>query len=127
MVTGPAGERDAGADRRLELPRGTWGEKGARLSFVYPIIPYYIRLTLNIHYIYLALITGARTVLDWPKRCGLAHAIRWECSYKRLQLARLLGQLGDFLTPGADTKSHADAAACIFDMENHQSNIQAAA
>ena len=31
--------------------------------------------------------------LGWPKRCQLAHAFRWECGYKRLQLAQLLGQL----------------------------------
>jgi hypothetical protein len=28
----------------------------------------------------------------------LPHAFRWEYSYKRLQLAQLLGQLGVFLT-----------------------------
>jgi hypothetical protein len=32
------------------------------------------------------------------KRCKLAHAFRWEYSYRRLKLAQLLGQLGVFLT-----------------------------
>ena len=40
----------------------------------------------------------ARKVLGWPKRRKLAHAILWEYGYKRLKLARLLGQLGAFLT-----------------------------
>jgi hypothetical protein len=40
----------------------------------------------------------ARKLLGWPKRCRLAHAFLWEHSYKRLQLAQLLGQLGVFLT-----------------------------
>ena len=40
----------------------------------------------------------AKKVLGWPKRCKLAHALPWEYSYKRLQLAQLLGQLGVFLT-----------------------------
>ena len=40
----------------------------------------------------------ARKLLSWPKRCKLAHAFLWEYSYKRLQLAQLLGQLGVFLT-----------------------------
>jgi hypothetical protein len=44
---------------------------------------------------------AARKVLGWPKICKLAHAFRWECSYKRLKLAQLLGQLGVFLTRGA--------------------------
>jgi hypothetical protein len=39
-----------------------------------------------------------RMVLGWPKRCKLAHAFRWEYSYKRLKLAQLLGKLGVFLT-----------------------------
>jgi hypothetical protein len=37
-------------------------------------------------------------VSGWPKRCKLACAFPWECSYKRLKLAQLLGQLGAFLT-----------------------------
>ena len=38
-------------------------------------------------------------VLGWPKRCKLARAFRWEYnSYKRLDLAQLLGQRGVFLT-----------------------------
>ena len=41
---------------------------------------------------------AARKASGWPKRCRLAHAFLWEYSYKRLQLAQLLGQLGDFLT-----------------------------
>ena len=36
-----------------------------------------------------------------PKRCKLAHAFRREYSDNRLKLARLLGQLGVFLTWGA--------------------------
>ena len=40
----------------------------------------------------------ARKVLDWPKRYKWAHAFLWEYSYKRLQLAQLLGQLGVVLT-----------------------------
>jgi hypothetical protein len=40
----------------------------------------------------------ARKVLGWPKRRKLAHAFLWEYSYKRLQLAQLLGQLGIFRT-----------------------------
>ena len=39
-------------------------------------------------------------MLGWPKICKLAHAPLWECSYKRLELAQLLGQLGVFLTSG---------------------------
>jgi hypothetical protein len=38
------------------------------------------------------------SVLGWPKICTLAHAFRWEYSYKRLELAQLLGKLGIFLT-----------------------------
>ena len=37
-------------------------------------------------------------MLGWPKRSKLAHAFLWEHSYKRLELAQLLGQLGVFLT-----------------------------
>ena len=37
-------------------------------------------------------------VLGWPRRCKLAHALLWEHSYKRLQLAQLLGRHGVFLT-----------------------------
>jgi hypothetical protein len=40
----------------------------------------------------------ARKFLGWPKICKLAHAFRWEYSYKKLKLAQLLGQLGVFLT-----------------------------
>ena len=40
----------------------------------------------------------ASKVLGWPKRYKLAHAFLWEYIYKRLKLAQLLGQLGDFLT-----------------------------
>jgi hypothetical protein len=36
----------------------------------------------------------ARKVSGRPKRCKLAHAFLREYSYKRLQLAQLLGQLG---------------------------------
>jgi hypothetical protein len=52
-------------------------------------------------------VTVARKVLGLPKRCSvgprlerreLAHALLWGCSYKRLQLAKLLGQLRIFLT-----------------------------
>jgi hypothetical protein len=43
---------------------------------------------------------AARKVSGWPKRCKLAHALLWEYSYKGLELAQLLGQLGVFLTPG---------------------------
>ena len=38
----------------------------------------------------------AGRVSGWP-RCKLAHALLWEYSYKRLELAQLLGQLGVFL------------------------------
>jgi hypothetical protein len=41
---------------------------------------------------------AARKLLDWPTRCKLAHAFLWKNSYKRLELAQLLGQLGVFLT-----------------------------
>ena len=37
-------------------------------------------------------------MLGWPKRPKLAYAFLWEYSYKRLELAQLLGQLGVFLT-----------------------------
>jgi hypothetical protein len=37
-------------------------------------------------------------VLRWPGRCQLAHAFRWEYSYKRLRLAQLLGRHGVLLT-----------------------------
>jgi hypothetical protein len=37
---------------------------------------------------------AARKVLGWPKICKLAHAFLWEHSYKGLELAQLLGQLG---------------------------------
>jgi hypothetical protein len=40
----------------------------------------------------------ARKVLGWPKQCKLARAFMWEYSYKRLELAQLLGQLGVLLT-----------------------------
>ena len=40
---------------------------------------------------------AARKVLGWPKLCKLVHALLWECSYKRLKLAQLLGKLGVFL------------------------------
>jgi hypothetical protein len=38
------------------------------------------------------------TVLGWPRRCALAHALPRECGCKRLESARFLGQLGGFLT-----------------------------
>jgi hypothetical protein len=41
---------------------------------------------------------AASKVLSWPKRCKLAHAFQWECSYKRLKLAQLLGRHGALLT-----------------------------
>jgi hypothetical protein len=44
-----------------------------------------------------AWVLRARKVLGRPKRSRLAHAFLWECSYKRLKLAQLLGQLGAFL------------------------------
>ena len=38
---------------------------------------------------------GARTNMsDWPKRCRLARAFRWEYGHQRLKLAQLLGQRG---------------------------------
>jgi hypothetical protein len=40
----------------------------------------------------------ARKVSGWPKRRELAHVFLCEYSYKRLELAQLLGQLGIFLT-----------------------------
>jgi hypothetical protein len=40
------------------------------------------------------LVGGKGLVLAWPKKCKLAHVFRRECSYKRLKLAQLLGQLG---------------------------------
>jgi hypothetical protein len=39
-----------------------------------------------------------RKVLGWPKICKLARAFLREYSYKRLQLAQLLGRHGVFLT-----------------------------
>ena len=44
-------------------------------------------------------------MLGWPNRRKLAHAFLWEYSYKRLQLARLPGQLGGFLTLMKSTRS----------------------
>jgi hypothetical protein len=47
-----------------------------------------------------------RMVLGWPKRCKLAHAslplvgIQNTDNFKRLKLARLLGQLGVLLAHG---------------------------
>jgi hypothetical protein len=38
----------------------------------------------------------------------LAHAFRWEYSYKRLELAQLLGQLGIFLTCPRFSRSETD-------------------
>jgi hypothetical protein len=49
-------------------------------------------------------------VLGWHKRCKLAHAFLWEHSYRRLQLAQLLGQLGVFLT---FTSGHLTLAAML--------------
>ena len=46
-------------------------------------------------------VLAARTLLGWPKRCKLAHALLWQYSYKRLELARLLGRHGGFLTCGS--------------------------
>ena len=43
-------------------------------------------------------LVGTRKVLGWPKRCILPNVFLWEYSYKRLQLAQLLGQHGVFLT-----------------------------
>jgi hypothetical protein len=41
----------------------------------------------------------ASKVVGWSSRkCKLAHAFRWQCGYKGLKLARLLGQRGVFLT-----------------------------
>jgi hypothetical protein len=40
----------------------------------------------------------AREVLGRPKIRTLAHVFLWECGYKRLKLAQLLGQLGAILT-----------------------------
>jgi hypothetical protein len=37
-------------------------------------------------------------VSGWPRRYKPANAFLWECRYKRLELAQLLGQLGVFLT-----------------------------
>jgi hypothetical protein len=37
-------------------------------------------------------------VLGRSERCKLTYALLWECSYKRQQLAELLGQLRVFLT-----------------------------
>jgi hypothetical protein len=34
------------------------------------------------------------TMSDWPKRCRLARAFRWEYGHQRLKLAQLLGQRG---------------------------------
>jgi hypothetical protein len=57
-------------------------------------------------------------VLGWPKRCTSAHAFLWDCSYERLKLAQVLGQLGSFLTcaPPAAAVSrqvHSPPAPCI--------------
>ena len=51
-------------------------------------------------------------MLGWPRRWKLAHAFPWEHSYKGLELAQLLGQLGVFLTlAGAGV---APAPRCAF-------------
>jgi hypothetical protein len=42
----------------------------------------------------------ARKLSGWPKICKLAHAFRWEYSYKRLKVAQLLDHFGIFLTCG---------------------------
>jgi hypothetical protein len=47
-------------------------------------------------------------VLGWPNICKLAHAFRWEYSYKMLKLAQLLGQFGAFLTDGPAARPGAD-------------------
>ena len=44
---------------------------------------------------------AARKLLGWRKIFKLAHAFRWEYSYRTLKLAQLLGQLGVFLTKTA--------------------------
>ena len=46
----------------------------------------------------------ARKVLGWPRRCELAHAFRWECSYKRLKLAQHLARHGASLTEEVKTE-----------------------
>jgi hypothetical protein len=54
-------------------------------------------------------------VSGWPKRCKLAHAFLWAYSYKRLELAKLLGQLGVFLTlsPSPTSASESPPACCL--------------
>ena len=39
----------------------------------------------------------ARKVSGWPRRCKLARTFLWKYSYKRQKLAKLLGQLSNFL------------------------------
>ena len=41
---------------------------------------------------------AAGEALGRPKRCKLAHAFLLECSHTRLELARLLGRHGVYLT-----------------------------
>jgi hypothetical protein len=41
---------------------------------------------------------GSERVVKLAQKCKLAHAFLWEYSYKRLQLAQLLGKLAVFLT-----------------------------
>ena len=50
------------------------------------------------------LISEKRKVLGWPRRCELAHAFRWECSYKRLKLAQHLARHGASLTEEVKTE-----------------------
>ena len=49
-------------------------------------------------------------MLGWPKIYKLAHAFPWEYSYRRLQLAQLLGQLGVFLTWVSSTSTSTSAS-----------------
>jgi hypothetical protein len=63
-------------------------------------LPYSLKVTGSLT----AQNTGARKVLGWPKRCKLARALLRESSYKRLELAQLLGQLGAFLTLGSSNQ-----------------------
>ena len=55
-------------------------------------------LKLKVCYMYRTLITAARKVLGWPKRCKLARAFPLEYIHKGLQVAQLLGQRGVALT-----------------------------
>ena len=90
MTLTSTARRWAGAVEVVPQDRG-----GARLRWRFVLL-----VVLLAHFIPDSLRLGAyaRKMLGWPERCQLAHALLWEHSCKRLQLAQLLCQLGVFRT-----------------------------